>query len=440
MQINTVRKPTVFTHEGAPAKTLHSEEQLRRSVMACMLWEDTFYENGQDIGARITELVPKVSPEFAAACAYYARTQMHLRHVPLLIVRIMAQTSSHKHLVGSLLRDVIQRPDELMEFVAIYWKDGKVPLSNQVRKGLAKAFLKFNEYQFAKYDNQRRSVKLCDVMALVRPKPQTEEQAALFKRIASNTMKTPDTWETALSGGADKKETFERLMAENKLGAMAFLRNLRNMAQVGISKSVVADYASRVSADRVLPFRFVAAAKHAPQYEDAIEPLMLNCLRKFDQLKGRTVLVIDNSGSMYSSVSTKSQLNRADAAAALGTMIREICVESEIIVFGSTAAVIPSRRGFALIDAIKNGPGGGTNTAAAIELANRYAYDRLILITDEQSHTRYPDPKAPLAYCINVASYKHGIGYGPKWFHIDGWSENILSYITEREETESADE
>jgi hypothetical protein len=33
--------------------------------------------------------------------------------------------------------------DELSEFVAIYWKDGRVPLSGQVKKGLAAAFPKF---------------------------------------------------------------------------------------------------------------------------------------------------------------------------------------------------------------------------------------------------------------------------------------------------------
>lgn len=60
-------------------------------------------------------------------------------------------------------------------------------------------------------------------------------------------------------------------------------------------------------------------------------------------------------------------------------------------------------------------------------------YDRLIVITDEQSAT---PSGAPLndakGYFINVASYKNGIGYGP-WNHIDGWSESIIDYIQEYE-------
>jgi hypothetical protein len=61
MRTNTVRQPTVFTHEGAPAVVLGAEKALQRATMACMLWEDTFYESGVDIGQRIGELVHRVS-------------------------------------------------------------------------------------------------------------------------------------------------------------------------------------------------------------------------------------------------------------------------------------------------------------------------------------------------------------------------------------------
>ena len=55
------------THEGAPAKHISAEQELRRSVLACMLWEDQFYEDGVAIAGRIRELVPKVAAEKVAA-------------------------------------------------------------------------------------------------------------------------------------------------------------------------------------------------------------------------------------------------------------------------------------------------------------------------------------------------------------------------------------
>src|SRR5258708_4785327 len=141
-RLNTLNLNGPRTHEGGPARHISPEMQLRRSVLACLLWESQFYEDGVEIAGRIAELVPKVAAE-----------QMKLRHAPLLLVREMARHKTHRGPVSETLARVIQRADELAEFVAIYWKDGRVPLSGQVKKGLAAAFPKFDEYQLAKYDH-----------------------------------------------------------------------------------------------------------------------------------------------------------------------------------------------------------------------------------------------------------------------------------------------
>jgi 60 kDa SS-A/Ro ribonucleoprotein len=132
------------THEGAPARNISTELQLRRSVLACLLWESQFYEDGVEIAGRIAQLVPKVEAEKVASLAVEARAKMKLRHAPLLLVREMARHATHRRFVADTLAQVIQRADELAEFVAIYWKDGRVPLSAQVKKGLAAAFPKFD--------------------------------------------------------------------------------------------------------------------------------------------------------------------------------------------------------------------------------------------------------------------------------------------------------
>ena len=61
------------THEGALARHVSPELQLRRSVLACLLWESQFYEDGVEIAGRIAELVPKVAAEKVAALAVEAR-------------------------------------------------------------------------------------------------------------------------------------------------------------------------------------------------------------------------------------------------------------------------------------------------------------------------------------------------------------------------------
>jgi 60 kDa SS-A/Ro ribonucleoprotein len=430
MAKTNVKTTPIYTAEGARASHINSELQLRRSVMACLLWEKQFYEDGEEITARIAKNIPLVAPEKVAEIAIEAREKMKLRHMPLFIVREMARHKTHKPFVSATLSRIIQRADELAEFVALYWKDKRQPLSAQVKKGLASAFTKFNEYQIAKY-NRDGAVKLKDVLFLCHAKPKDDEQAALWKRLISDELTVPDTWEVALSTGKDKKETWERLISENKLGGLAFLRNLRNMKESKVSEKVIFEGLSRMKTERILPFRFIAAAKYAPQWEAQIEPVMLKCLEGKAKLKGKTALVVDGSGSMFGTpISAKSEIDRFEAAAALAILAREICENCVMIVFSNNAYLVPSRRGFALRDVLyKAAEHSGTNTQNAIMGAAQEGYDRLIVITDEQSHQAVSNPLVGTkAYIINVASNKNGIGYG-SFNHINGWSESVLDYI-----------
>lgn len=425
-----VLRPQPLTEEGGPAARLSFEQQLRRTVAACLLWEDGFYESGQLIGKRVKDLVPLCSPEFVAACAYEARTKMKLRHVPLLLVREMARLPSHRLLVSRLLPDVIQRADELAEFLALYWKDDATqPVSKQVKKGLAAAFLKFDEYQLAKY-NRDGTVKLRDALFLCHAKPRDVEQEALWKRLVDGQLAQPGTWEERLSAGEDKKHVFLDLMQRGELGALAFLRNLRNMRDAGVDKATVQTYSELVNLKRVLPFRFIAAARAVPEWEDLLEPMMLRACWDREKLPGKTVVLLDVSGSMKSSVSAKSDITRLDAACGVAILLRELCEQVSIVTFSTSLRQVPPRHGFALRDAI--GPAsGGTELGAAVGALNHNDYARLVVLTDEQSADRVPDPTGR-GYVINVASNKNGVGYG-KWHHIDGWSEAVIDYIQEFE-------
>lgn len=371
------------------------------------------------------------------ALAIEARSAFNLRHAPLWLCLGLAR--NHR-LKAQTLADAIQRADELSEFLSMYWKDGKTPIAAAVKRGLAKAFTKFDAYQLAKYDRENK-VRLRDVLFLTHAKPRDEYQAAVWKQLVDGTLPSPDTWEVNLSAGADKKETWLRLMEERKLGYLALLRNLRNMQQAGISKSTVAQYLETAPGrDRILPFRFVAAAKAVPQWEDIVEPAMLQAAAAMSKLPGTTAILIDVSRSMDAPLSGKSDLGRLDAAAALAILCREIAEGVQVYTFSNHLAVIPPRRGFSLRDAIVNSqPHSGTQLGAAVAKLNELAgFDRLIVITDEQSHDRVMDPAAPLAYMINVASAQNGVGYG-KWTHIDGFSEQVIRFIQEAERVDSTE-
>lgn len=433
MKLNTA-PPPVFTHEGGPASRVSPLEELRRTTAACLLWEDSFYESGQSIADRIKALVPLCDSRSVFDIAVEARTKHRLRHLPLLLARELARHSVARHLVASLLPEVIQRADELTEFLAIYWAEGRQPLSAAVKRGLADAFGRFDEYALAKY-NRDAAVKLRDVLFMVHAKPKDEAQADLWKRLASGELNPPDTWEVALSSGADKRETFGRLLLERKLGYLALLRNLRNMHEAGVNpgfiRQALRDGAGR---SKVLPFRFIAAARAVPQWEDVLDEAMQAATAELPALPGTTCVLVDVSGSMAEKLSAKSDMRRIDAAAGLAVLIREIADGGITCRFNLTAEAVPPRRGMALVDAI-GAPGGGTYLGRSIrQVAEAFpTLDRLIVITDEQSADPVgPPPAGCRGYIINVATNQRGVGYGD-WTHINGFSESVVSYIREIE-------
>ncbi|AFU88009.1 RNA-binding protein [Caulobacter phage CcrColossus] len=441
---------TEKTHEGAPAARMTAVQALRRSVMSCLLFENEAYEDGVEISTRIAKLAEQVPVDTLAQIAIEAREVANLRHVPLLLLVTLAKRGSGNGLVSETIARVIQRADELSELVALYWKynpprDGarKAPLSKQMKLGLAKAFAKFDAYQIAKYD-RAKEVRLRDVLFLSHPKAANDERQSLYKGLVDQTLESPDTWEVALSAGGDKKAEFTRLLEDKKLGYLALLRNLRNMEQAGVDRKLVIDAikARKGGAHRVLPFRYIAAARAAPTFEPALDEALIASIADMPKLPGRTVVMVDVSGSMDEKLSGKSDLTRIDAASALASVIP--AEDLRVISFSNKIVEVPARKGMAGVDAIRRSqPHIGTALVQAVAtVQSKFEFDRLIIITDEQASGKtvnhmlgggsMPAPKVKHSYVINVASAKNGIGYG-KWTHIDGFSESVLRFIHEAE-------
>lgn len=460
----------IYTANGAGiASRPTNVQQLRRLTMAAMLFEGNFYSDGIAHADALREAVANVKPSEALTIAEEARSVFNIRHAPLLIVREMARLESHKAFVADALSRVIQRPDELAEFLALYWKGdaksrrpgakvktARQPLSAQVKKGLALALTNFEEFQLAKYANRPGDVSLRDVLFLTHAKPVSAAQAETFRKLAAGELKNEGTWESELSaaGSANradfagiKRATFERLMASRELGGMAFVMNLRNMKDAGVPKATVLEYARTANFRRVLPFRFIAAAKHVPAWEDVAETAMLRAIESQPKFPGKTVAVLDVSGSMGGQLSGRSEMTRFDAGVALMMLLQAMSEEVSLYATAGydhsrtekTESVRP-RRGFALRDELKTAfdklGGGGIFLLPMMDSLYRHekTADRVIVITDEQdTGGRGFRPSEANAfgkenYIINVAAERNGIGY-EKFTKIDGFSDAALKYI-----------
>jgi 60 kDa SS-A/Ro ribonucleoprotein len=414
----------VTNYEGAKAFALTPEMELYSAIATAGL-SDNFYENANDRLERIVELMKKNDPEFVAKLAIYARTKMYMRSVPQVLAVELAKQNSGNAIVSKAVNGVVQRADEITELLAYYQLANKRngtkklnKLSKQVQKGLAQAFNRFDEYQFSKY-NREAAVTLRDALFLVHPKAKSDEQQAVFNKIAAKELSVAYTWETELSAlgqqkFADEKakaaavrSKWEELIFSGKLGYMAMLRNIRNMIEAGVSWDAIKKVcdtlsdANQVAKSKQLPFRFLAAYREVKVLKADYVSMILNALEDaivasakniagFDY-KTRVLIACDVSGSMQKPISVKSKVYLFDIGLVLGMLMQSKCERVVSGMFGDRWKVInmPNRGVLANVDEYykrEGEVGYATNGYLVIKdlVQRNVVMDKVMMFTDCQ--------------------------------------------------------
>ena len=487
MKFNFLTKPkkNIANYENAIAFPLTAEYELYTAVVTTSL-NATFYEKDTARLERIKALIQNSNPVFVAKLAVYARNEMHMRSVPLVLVVELAKIYSGDSLISKMIVSVIQRADEITELLAYYQmandRNGVKKLnrlSKQIQKGLAVSFNKFDEYQFAKYDRDG-AVKLKDALFLIHPKAKDEAQQKLFNKIANDTLQTPYTWETELSklgqlkyaNEAEKQKAstqkWEDLIESNKIGYMALMRNLRNILEANVSGfhvMKVCDYLSNekaVISSKQLPFRFLAAyrelkelkLKYTSMVLDALEDAVMISAKNVKGFDVNTSVVVacDVSGSMQKSISPRSKVMLYDIGLMLGMLIQSRSKNVVSGMFGDRWKIInmPKRSVLANVNEYykrEGEVGYATNGYLVLEdlIRRKEITDKVMLFTDTQmwnsnqgnntfagSWNRYKKiaPNAKL-YLFDLAGY----GQQPidiqknDVYLIAGWSEKVFDVL-----------
>jgi hypothetical protein len=426
MKFNIFKKhqEVVSNYEGAKAYKLSPELELYSAVVTAGL-SDTFYEKADTRLDRIRELMLKSDAEYVAKLAVYARNDMYMRSIPMVLAVELAKLNSGDAVVGKTVAGVVKRADEITELLAYYQLANKRngakklnKLSKQIQKGLATAFNRFDEYQFAKY-NRDGEIKLRDALFIVHPKAKDENQQMVFNKIAANELSVPYTWETELSAlgqtkfASDKEKAaafrakWEELIDSGKVGYMALMRNLRNILEAKVSPAHVKKVcaylsdANAVANSKQLPFRFLAAYREVKAMNSEFATMVLNALEdavvmSVKNLKGfdentAVLVACDVSGSMQSPVSAKSKVLMYDIGLMLGMLMQSKCKRVVSGMFGDTWKVInmPNRGVLSNVDAYykrEGEVGYSTNGYKVIDdLINRkVVMDKIMLFTDCQ--------------------------------------------------------
>lgn len=250
--------------------------------------------------------------------------------------------------------DNLRRPDELMDIVGYYAISSgqslnQIVLTNPLRLALKARLEKFSEYQLAKYKGTG-DFNLYDLVNITHPKSEA------ITKLMNGTLKPADTWEVELSKNGNTKESWTRLLAEEKLGALATIRNLRNMLNVGVDPT---KYLKTINWKDVFPFQAIQAldvlANEGISNGSIYDVIMENVKTSFKNIaecyEGKIAIGVDLSGSMYGTqVSNLSVLDRAKMAIYYGELLREI-TGADLYFWGSEC--IPYRDGMSIEEICK---------------------------------------------------------------------------------------
>ncbi|MEV2217687.1 TROVE domain-containing protein [Streptomyces sp. NPDC050997] len=465
------------TYEGGRGRERDARSELFLLSVANFVSQQTFYETGADRDDRFAKLVRRLAvedPAWTAGLLGWLRGEGNLRTASIVgaaeyvKARLDAGATdgpANRQVVASVLR----RPDEPGELLAYWTATYGRSVPKPVKRGIADAVRRlYHGKSLLKYDTASKGYRFGDILNLVHaaPDPDKPWQGELFQYAldrrhnpdtavppASNRVLTAHrelmalpvderravvlsdhaaerlaaagmTWE-ALAGwlqGPMDKAAWEAVVPS--MGSMALVRNLRNLDQAGVSDEVAAQVAAKISdpaevaRSRQFPFRYLAAYQHAPslRWSYPLEQALGHSLANVPALPGRTLVLVDRSGSMWARLSDRSELNRADAAAIFGTALALRAADADLVEFGTGSNKIKYRRGESVLKILgRFGDLGGTDTTAAVRRHYK-KHDRVLIVTDEQyafSHHGDPTEQVPAnvpVYTWNLAGYRAGHG------------------------------
>ncbi|MBT2366738.1 TROVE domain-containing protein [Streptomyces sp. ISL-10] len=472
-----VARPVVRTYEGGAGFERDPRFELFLLAVANFVGQETFYEAAGDRDNRFAALVRRLAvedPQWTAAMLGWLRNRAHMRTASIVgaaefvharLAAGLTQGGHNRRVVDS----VLQRADEPGELLGYWMSRWGRTVPKPVKRGIADAVRRlYGARSLLKYDTASKGHRFGDVLNLVHasPDPAKPWQGDLF-RYALDRRHRPDRAEPPASlpvltahrelmelpvaerravitapGGAERLAaagmTWESLAGWLQgpmdaaaweavipsMGPMALVRNLRNFDEAGVSDEVAARAAARISdpdvvaASRQFPFRYLAAYQRAPSLRWAypLELALGHSLANVPVLPGRTLILVDRSGSMWSPLSDRSQLNRADAAAIFGTAVAMRADDAALVQFGTDHSRVAYTKGESVLNVLARfGELGGTDTTRAVR-AHYRDHDRVLIVTDEQAmyhHCGDPTEQVPghvPVYTWNLAGYRAGHG------------------------------
>jgi len=335
---------------------------------------------------------------------------------------------------------------------------------------------RYDNVDLQRYPVRMRTVAARQLFADVAPQNRSDFLASHSELVGE----AGHTWESLASwiGGELTAGFWESMIPD--MGYMALLRNLRNFDKAGISDSYAKFVADKISDEsgvansRQLPLRFLSAyrvleptdhrlgyyqdlpaisAKYRKIWSPAVSKALDLSLKSVPELPGRTIIMIDVSGSMFSRISQKSTVTYYDNAVAFGVALGLRAKDAEVVGYDSSSKRFELSYDSSLLANIKQfqekiPAGGGTNTiGVASDLMSKFGEgaNRLIILTDEQADYYGHSlgnvvPKHVNIFTFNLVGYQvaHADHGRDNFFAVAGMNDSGFQMISSVEAAGSA--
>ena len=446
-RFNEVQKPEMIVNRAGGEAFEQSPELALVSILLTSFMKDQFYRSAQSSYEDLLEVLCRVDSLFAAKAAVFARNEFGMRTVSHIVAGEIGNSVKGEKWTKRFFEKVIRRPDDATEILAyIMIKYGRRPIPNSVKRGFIEALCKFDEYQIAKYQGKTKKLSLVDVVNLITGRRSDLIGSEAISKLTRGILKPAETWETKLTQAGQeaesvedlqerKQEVWTNLIKKRKIGYFALLKNLRNIL---FEAPEVLDDAldmlvnpNLIRKSLVFPFRYMVAQyeieKLAEQGIDGATKVLGAISRAIDtslcnvpSLPGKTVVVVDQSGSMYPGFRynqgaevpiVTASIFGAALAKANGADIVGFSNHANYISYNPADSVLTIARHI-----IESGEKSGTDFHSIFHVLNK-SYNRIIILSDEQGWVGYKAPTndlvaykriykcKPILYSIDLTGY-----------------------------------
>lgn len=383
------------------------------------------------------------------------------------------------------IRAGIGRLDEVMTTLGLWLDTYGKPIPSAVKRGVADALVDLtNEYSYLKYRNHTKSrfdgnkVSLRDAILMTHPKAKNVKQDKLFKVILDEAYGADDVNYDGLDL-IQARNAFKKLNATAITAALSAPKEATDLIRgAGLTHEVIAGKLGKIPVSvwmnliptmgyqalrmnlrrikeqwktenddntsdfkesklyheicnrmndgagyKAMPMEFLSAYNATDgDFNDLLEKEVGKTIDNVPALDGKTLILVDGSGSMYS-ISGRSVLMLYDVAKTFASALALRAEDADVYVFDAPNSYYSnSNDGVYLVDlhdvsnileADKKYPdvGGGTDIKNAVDKTYR-DHDRVIIITDEQSESSDVLSKVPdnvPVFIWNIGGYRGAV-------------------------------